>query len=124
MLVPSQRTDVGQGGSVVEPRGRERMPEQRGPLAGRIEPGVPQRAGHDRRDRSTVGKATAWRPHPDNDLPRHTRRSVVTPRDGSGLTDLRGEGQAIMAGALPPHQEFARFPSQIIAGQGGHCTSP
>ena len=41
-----------------------------------------------------------------------------------GLTDLRGEWQAIVAGALPPHQEGARFPSQIIEGQGGHCTSP
>jgi hypothetical protein len=93
-------------------------------LEGRIEPGAPQRSGHARRDRSTGAQATAWRPHPDTDLPRHPRRSVVTQIDGYGRTDLMGERQAIVACALPPHQEFARFPIQSIEGQGGPCTGP
>jgi len=121
---PSQRTDLGARGTVVEPRGGRRMaPPRRAPVGG-MEPGPGQRSAPDRPNRWAVGNASARRPPPDNDLPCGAGRSAWTAGGDSCCADVVWPWEAIMACALAPDEECPRLPIQIIQGPGRHCTSP
>jgi len=81
-----------------------------GTLARGMEPGSLQRAVDERTDRFAVGKATARRSHPDQDLPGRAGRSRVTEVRDSGFATLGWPWEAILACALAPDAECPGVP--------------
>ena len=124
MVGPSPRTAVGPCGAVVEPLGRERMAQARGALEGGMEPGPRQGAAHERPEALAVGASPAGGPHPDQDRPRRAPWSPGVAGGDERCADRRRQREAIRAGSLPPAAECSGVPSQLLSGQGHHCTGP
>jgi len=113
--MPQDVTHFHHGRPGVQEIGRQRVPEDMGPLTRRFKAGALQRAPANRTDRDRVGEATLRGLHAEEDASGRTARSHVGARGHYSLANVLGQGETVAPSPCATDEQCACLPIQIIS---------
>jgi len=117
--MPQDLANLGEGATLAEHFGGQRMPKQMGTLARRGDAGALECPLDDGADRHGAGEATPRCLPPDEEPAGGTVGGPsLTQVGGHGLAHLPWDWQPILSTALPSHRQLSRLPVDVVECQG------